>query len=192
MKKLAIVVLAAWSGILGARASRPPAALANGWTDPVEVRHELMRCVSYRARLAGDFLVIQTMHEPGWHTYAMDNKLRAKEKLAGKESLGIDGPTEIKVTGGLQVVGPWYQSPPKDYSKPDILWYTFGFEGQSEFAVKVRRAGAGPARIAIEGQACTPKICKQIDVEISLPAPAHKTGAVGPAIDLKSLVRVRQ
>ncbi len=68
------------------------------WTSPVEVRHDVQKCVSYRARLTGDFLVIQATHEAGWHTFAMDNKLRAQEKLAGKRSLGIDSPTEIAVT----------------------------------------------------------------------------------------------
>ena len=67
------------------------------WTSPVEVRHDVQKCVSYRARLSGEFLVIQATHEAGWHTYAMDNKLRAQEKLAGKRSLGIDSPTEIVV-----------------------------------------------------------------------------------------------
>ena len=40
--------------------------------------------------------------QPGWHTFAMDNERRAAEKLAGKTSLGIDQPTQIKVSGGLR------------------------------------------------------------------------------------------
>ena len=80
---------------------------AGDWTDPVEVRHDLKRCVSYRARLKAQFLVIEVTHEPGWHTYAMDNKQRAQKKLAGRRSLGIERSTEIEVTEGLELAGPW-------------------------------------------------------------------------------------
>ncbi len=137
--------------------------------------------------MAGEFLVVQATVEPGWHTFAMDNKQRAEEKLAGRESLGIDAPTEIKVTQGLEAAGPWYQSPPKDFSKPDLRWFSWGFEEQAVFVTRIRRSGAGPAQIAVRGQACTETICKQIDVAIPLPL-----GAAGrPDIDLKALVRVR-
>jgi len=177
----AMIVLVACTG----------AARAGDWTDPVEVRHDLKRCVSYRARLAGEYLVVQATHEAGWHTYAMDNKQRAEEKLAGRQSLGIDGPTEIKLTQGLEAAGPWYQSPPKDLSRPELQWFTWGFDGQALFVAKVRRSGAGPARIAIGGQACTETTCKKIDVAISLPLAASNTNADPSDIDLEALVRVR-
>src|SRR6185436_14970187 len=98
------------------------AAQAADWTEPVDIRYDTKKCVSYRARLNGDLLVIQATHEPGWHTVAMDNTRRAAEKLAGKRSLGVDTPTEFKLGKGLEVVGPWYQSPPKDLSKPELQW----------------------------------------------------------------------
>lgn len=177
----AIIVLAA-AGVGTAR--------AGDWTDAVEVRHEVDRCVSYRARLTGPYLVVQATHEPGWHTYAMDNKQRAEEKLAGKRSLGIDRPTEIRLTQGLEVVGPWYQSPPKDFSKPELNWFTWGFEGQVLFVAKVRRSGAAPARLAVRGQACTDVTCKNIDVAMSVPL-AGVTEADGLGIDIKSLAQVR-
>jgi len=161
---------------------------AGDWTRPVEVHHDVQKCVSYRARLTGDFLVIQATHETGWHTYTMDNKLRAQEKLAGKRSLGIDGPTEIAVTQGLELAGPWYQSVPKELSKPELRWYSWGFEGQALFAAKVRRVGAGPATVAVRGQACSDTTCKNIEVAISVPI-SNTTGK--PDIDLKSLVQVR-
>jgi len=164
------------------------AARAGDWSEAVEVRHEFKPRVSYRARLDGEFLVVQARLEPGWHTFAMDNKQRAEEKLAGRQSLGIDGPTEIRLDQGLEAVGPWYQSPPKDFSKPELRWFSWGFDGQALFVTKVRRYGAGPARIAVQGQACTETICKQIDVELAVPLGAN-TGASG--IDRKSLVRVR-
>ncbi len=164
---------------------------ASNWTDAIDVRHELKRCVSYRARLSGEYLVIQATHEPGWHTFAMDNKRRAEEKLAGKQSLGVDLPTEIRASQGLQLVGPWHQSPPKEFSRPELQWFSWGFEGQALFAAKVRYVGPGPARIEVEGQACTAAICKKVDVEISLPLGSGSTNGGPSDIDLKSLVRVR-
>ena len=158
------------------------------WTSPVEVRHDVQKCVSYRARLTGDFLVVQATHEAGWHTYAMDNKLRAQEKLAGKRSLGIDSPTEIVFAEGLELDGPRYQSVPKDLSKPELRWYSWGFEGQALFVAKVRRVGSGPASLAVRGQACSDAICKNIDLTISIPL----GGTAGKSdIDFKSLVQVR-
>jgi hypothetical protein len=164
---------------------------AGDWTNPVEVRHEQSRCVSYRAKVAGEFLVIQATLEPGWHTFAMDNKQRAQEKLAGRRSLGIDLPTEIKLTGGLELAGPWYQSSPKDFSKPELRWFSWGFEAQALFVAKVRRLGAGPARIAVRGQACGEAVCKNIDVEIPVPLSGTNTNANTSDIDFKTLVQVR-
>src|SRR5882672_8991161 len=171
------------------------AAVASGagpgaWTDPVEVRHEETLSLSYRARLDGPFLVVQATIEPGWHTFAMDNRQRAEEKLAGRKSLGIDHPTEITLTGGMAMAGPWYQTPPKDFSRPELRWFSWGFERQALFAAKVQPAGAGAVRMAVRGQACTDTICKNIDVTILLP-PGKTTAAGSSEIDLNSLVRVR-
>jgi hypothetical protein len=164
-------------------------ARAAEWSSAVEVRHEENLCVSYQARVDGPFLVVRTTLESGWHTFAMDNKQRAEEKLAGKRSLGIDHPTEIVLTGGLAAVGPWYQSPPKDFSHPELRWYSWGFERQAFFVTKIRRMGAGPGRIAIKGQACTETTCKNIDVALSFPLAASDTNP--SEIDLKNLIQVR-
>jgi len=163
---------------------------AGAWTDPVEVRHEETLCLSYRARLDGPFLVVQATLEPGWHTFAMDNKQRAEEKLAGKKSLGIDHPTEIALTGGMEAAGPWYQTPPQDFSRPELRWFSWGFERQAQFAVKIRRSGTEVVRVAVRGQACTDTICKNIDVTISLPPAKAPTGDVSE-INLNNLIRVR-
>jgi hypothetical protein len=165
------------------------AALASEWSAPVHVLHELQPCVTYRAKLDGEFLVIQAAIQPGWHSFAIDNERRAAEKLAGKPSLGIDQPTQIKVQNGLEVAGAWYQTPPRDFSKPELRWYSWGFEQQAVFATKVRRTGSGPAQIEIRGQACTDKTCKNIDVSLSLPVPA--TAQASTTVDLKTLVHVR-
>ena len=164
---------------------------AGDWTEQVEVRHQERRCVSYRAKQDGQFLVIQATLDPDWHTFAMDNRERAAEKLAGRRSLGIDLPTEISITQGLEVTGPWFQSPPKDFSKPEMRWFSWGFENQALFVAKVRRSGAGPARIAIRGQACTETSCKNIDVALSVPLAGAGTDADTSGIDVKTLIQVR-
>jgi hypothetical protein len=162
---------------------------AGEWSAPVDVLHELKPCVTYRARIDGEFLVIEAALQPGWHTFAIDNEQRAAEKRAGKPSLGIDQPTQVKLVNGLELTGPWYQSPPKDFSRPQLRWFSWGFEQQARFAAKVRRSGSGPAQIGIRGQACTETVCKNIDVSLSLIA----AGATkDPSdIDLKTLVQAR-
>ena len=154
-----------------------------------DVLHEMKPCLTYRAKLDGDLLVIEASIQPGWHTFAIDNERRASEKLAGKPSIGIDQPTQIKVSGGLQVAGPWYETAPKDFSKPEMRWYSWGFEQQATFAAKVHRTGSGNAEVEIRGQACTTTTCKNIDVSLSLPAAPGDRGATH--VDLKSLVQVR-
>jgi hypothetical protein len=165
------------------------AAAAGPWSAPVEVRHDDNLCLAYRARIDGDYLVIQASIQPGWHTFSMDNRRRAEEKLAGKKSLGIDHPTEFKLTGGLELAGSWYQTPPADFSKPELRWFSWGFEKQAVFAARVRRKGAGPVEVGVRGQACTDSVCKNIDVAIPVQAP----GALqAPASELKleQLVKV--
>jgi hypothetical protein len=172
-------------GVAGARAERPAE-----WTDPVEVRHEENLCLSYRARLEGSLLIVRATIESPWHTFAMDNKQRALEKLGGKKSLGIDRPTEISLTG-LEQVGPWYQSTPKDFSRPQLRWFSWGFERQALFATKIHRSGAASARIAVRGQACTDTTCKNIDVAILVPLAEAKTDADSSGFSLKELIQVR-
>jgi len=164
---------------------------AGDWTAPVEVHHDLTRCVSYRARLAGEQLAIEATLEPGWHTFAMDNKRRAQEKLGGRRSLGIDQPTEIKLADGLELAGSWYQSPPKDFSKPELRWFSWGFEGHALFVARVRRLGPGPASIAVHGQACSETICKNVDVGIPVPLSPPDEKDRLDTIDLKTLVTVQ-
>jgi hypothetical protein len=187
MMRLDVRALLPWL-LAGIAAAGSDTCWAGDWTAPVEVLHEHQRCISYRARLNGEFLEIQATIEPGWHTFAMDNKQRAAVKLAGKRSLGIDAPTEISPAEGLELAGPWYQPEPKDFSKPDLRWYSWGYEQEARFVVKTRRSGPGPARIAIRGQACTETICKNIEVELSLPI--EPLPAAAPEGLLKGLVEV--
>ncbi|MDQ6706341.1 MAG: hypothetical protein M3Z85_10250 [Acidobacteriota bacterium] len=165
------------------------AAWAGAWTEPVRVTYDDKPCISYRARMNGDYLEVQATVEPGWHTFAMDNKRRQQEKLAGKPSLGIERQTEIVAAKGLALSGPWFQSQPKDLSKPEIRWFTWGFEQQALFAAKAKRAGAGPAQVTVRGQACSADICKNIDVSLTVP-PNTKKAADSTPVDLKALVQV--
>jgi hypothetical protein len=172
-------------------AARAWAAQPGDWSAAVEVRHEDELCVAYQARLDGGFLVVRAAVGSGWHTFAMDNKQRAEEKLAGKPPLSIDRSTEITPATGLKTVGPWYQSPPQDFSRPELRWFSWGFDRQALFAVKIRRLGAATARLALRAQACTQTICKNIDVTLALPL-ANSNRQAGPSsIDFKTLVQVR-
>ena len=164
-------------------------AWAAAWTAPVQVTYDDKLCISYRARVNGGYLEVQAAVEPGWHTFAMDNKRRQQEKLAGKPSLGIERPTEIAVTKGLALSGPWFQSAPKDFSKPEIRWYSWGFEQQALFVAKAKRTGASPAQITVRGQACSADICKNIDISLTIPVDTKKPADAAP-VDLKTLVQV--
>lgn len=161
--------------------------LAGPWSAPVDVLHELKPCVTYRGRFDAGYLVIEAVLQPGWHTFTVDNEERAAQKRAGKPSLGIDQPTQITAGSGLQFAGPWYQLPPKDFSKPALRWYSWGFENQALFVAKVQRAGKGPVQVQIRGQACTDTKCKNVDVSLSVPP--GEPGKATPEINLKTLVQ---
>src|SRR5689334_13269658 len=138
------------------------AAQPGGWSDAVEVRHDDDLCISYQAKVDGPYLLVRATVAPGWHTFAMDNKRRVDEKLAGKPALSVDRPTEITASAGLQPIQPWYQSPPKDFSHPELRWFSWGFERQAIFATKVRRSSGATAHLTLRGQACTDSLCKNI------------------------------
>jgi hypothetical protein len=159
----------------------------DGWSPSVEARRRNLKVASYRAKLAGDTLLVEVTHEPGWHSYALDNLERAKKK-ATEPLLGIEKSTRIVLGGGLRTAGKWRQSPPKDLSQPEINWFTWGFEGTALFAVKIQRSGkAKEAVITINGQACKETTCVIIDdLEIRLPLNASSSEKI--SFDLASLI----
>jgi hypothetical protein len=161
---------------------------AADWSQPAEVRYEEAVVISYTARLDGPYLVIRANLGQGWHTFALDNVQRVEEKLAGKPALSMDRSTEIAVAG-VQVEGPWHQSPPKDFSRPNLRMFSFGYDRDALFAVKVRATGAGSAKLRIRGQACTETVCKNIDVPLTVGVP----GKPGTPAELKlnELVQAR-
>jgi hypothetical protein len=166
------------------------AALASAadWSRPAEVRHEDALVISYTARLDGPYLVVRANIGQGWHTFALDNVQRVEEKLAGKPALSMDHSTEIAVSG-VQVEGPWHQSAPKDFSRPELRMFSFGYDRDAVFAAKVRRAGAGPAKLRIRGQACTETVCKNIDVPLTVALPVK--AATSAEVKLHELVQAR-
>lgn len=137
------------------------------------VSHRGEVVVTYRARLAGEQLVVEARHQPPWHTYAMDNLERAQQ-ASGKPEPETELPTRIEVSGGLEVTGGWRQTPPEELSQPEIRWYTWGFSDVAWFAVPVERQSGTQARVSISGQACTESQCARIDdlvLVVSLDAP---------------------
>jgi len=150
-------------------------ASAADWSQPAEVRHEDELVISYVARLDGSNLVVRATLGDGWHTFALDNVQRVNERLAGKPALSMDRSTEIVATSGLEIEGPWRQSPPKDFSRPQLRMFSFGYDHDALFAARVRATNGGPAKLRVRGQACTQTVCKNIDVTLTVAVPAKPT-----------------
>ena len=157
--------------------------MAAGWGAPVEVRVDDEVCATYEAKLAGDELVVRVKLGKGWHTFAMDNAVRAAEALKGKKSLGMDQPTRVTLGEGLTVAGPWKQTAPQDFSKPELRIFTWGYEGEAVFVAPVKKAGE-LGKIGVKAQACTASICKNIDVKLEV-------GMAGEKVEGAGLVQVR-
>lgn len=153
------------------------AADESGWSKAVIVRQGPEQIVRFQARIHGGYLLVRSIHEDGWHTYAMDNELRAAEALRGKMSLGIEQGIEITVTSGLELDGRWLQTEPHDLSRPELRWYTYGFEKTSLFACRVKSLTADPVVLRISGQACSGDTCCQVDVELQLAGIKQTTDA---------------
>ena len=159
---------------------------AETWGPAAVVSHDDHPCVTYRARVAGGYLVVEVKLEPGWHTFAMDNDKRAAAKLAGKKALAVDKPTQVQPEG-IEITGPWLQSQPKDFSQPELRLFSWGFEGEALFVAPAKgfvapaKASAdSAARVRIKGQACTQVVCKNVDVVAD--APVVKVGASSPSL----------
>ena len=140
--------------------------------------------VSYAARIEGDWLVVDVLHEPGWHTYAMDNVLRARE-VTGKARPDTELPTEITPSPEIELAASWRQTAPTELSQPELRWYTWGFADRSFFAARVRRADPG-SWVQVDAQACTDRLCAMVD---GLRVPVTRSG--GRSVDPGSLAPVR-
>ena len=148
-------------------------AAANGTED--STREEVWLgdhlAVSYAARIEADWLIVDVQHEPGWHTYAMDNVLRAAE-VTGKDKPDTELPTRITPSPEIELESPWRQTAPTELSQPDLRWYTWGFEERSFFAARVLRAGSG-GWVQVDAQACTDQLCAMVD---GLRVPVTRSG----------------
>ncbi|MDK1022193.1 MAG: hypothetical protein QGD90_11220 [Candidatus Hydrogenedentes bacterium] len=144
-------------------------AAAQDWSDSEVVRRRAEPVVTYRAKLDGDFLLLEAAHAKGWHTYALDNVERAR-KRSGREHPETELPTRIEVAGGLKIIGNWFQSKPEDLSQEVIRWYTWGFSRRAIFAVRVERLEGEKALVTINAQACDATTCQMVrDVVLTLP-----------------------
>ena len=166
-------------------------AHASEWSEAQPIVRREGVVVSYRARLAGDTLVVEVKHAKGWHTYSMDNIERARRKT-GKEKPDTELPTRIAVEGGLEVTGAWRQTRPKDLSQEDIFWYTWGFEDVALFATPVRRTEGEAATVTVNAQACNATSCSMVDgLQITLDLGPTEADPLGEdAFDHSDLVEV--
>ena len=144
----------------------------------MEVRVDDEVCATYEAKLAGEELVVRVKLGKGWHTFAMDNALRAAEALKGKKALGMDQPTKVTGGDGLTMTGPWKQTAPTDFSKPELRIFTWGYEGEAVFVVPVKKTGE-VGKIGVKAQACTASICKNIDVKVDVGSAGEKVEGAG-------------
>lgn len=150
--------------------------------------------VKYEAAVAGGYLFVRATHKANWHTYAMDNKLRAEAALDGKKSLGVEQGTKISVEG-LTLEDAWLQSKPHDYSKPELRWFTYGFEKTALFACPVKATEEDPVTVVVRAQVCSGQSCRPVRSQIVIPAnsaeDARKERAAAEQI-VESLISVRK
>lgn len=158
------------------------ASAAADWSQPAEVRHEDALVIGYTARVDGPYLVVRANIAQGWHTFALDNVQRVQEKLAGKPALSMDRSTEIAMAGA-PIEGPWLQTPPKNFSRPELRMFSFGYDREVIFAVKLRPASLKTIALRIRGQACTETVCKNIDVPLTVLVPSKRGKPVGIRLD---------
>jgi hypothetical protein len=138
------------------------------WSKAAEVRDGSQSVVRFQARIDCDYLVVRAIHEKEWHTYAMDNQARGTKALQGRKSLGIEQGVEIKVKSGLILDDHWLQSRPRDLSKPELRWYTYGFDRTAVFACRIKTVTAEPIVVQIRGQACSGESCRTIDAVLEI------------------------
>ena len=159
-------------------------AAVDTWGPASVVSHDDKPCVTYRAQVAGGYLLVDVKLEPGWHTFAMDNDKRASAKLAGKKALALDKPTHV-LPEGFEISGPWRQPEPKDFSQPELRIFSWGFEGEALLVAPVKASTTG--RVRVTGQACTQSVCKNIDLVVQAPL----VKAAAPLPSLADLVAVQ-
>lgn len=138
------------------------------WSSTETIQKGQEIAVEYRATIANKHLIIEAKHHTVWHTYALDNPQRAHQ-LKGKKG-NQELPTQFKLPEEIQVMGSWKQTTPNDYSKPEIHWHTWGFEGTSYFAIELAKTPIAPIEIGIRSQACDATSCAgTFDMKVEVP-----------------------
>ncbi|MGJ8672180.1 Trx7/PDZ domain-containing (seleno)protein [Rubritalea sp.] len=141
------------------------------WSATEAIRKGNEIAVEYRATITNKHLIIEAKHHKGWHTYALNNPQLAI-KLKGKVG-DQDLPTAITLPSNIKPSQGWLQSPPNDYSKPEIHWYTWGFEGTSYFAIALDEMPKQAIEVGIRSQACTSESCAgTFDMTLKVPPPS--------------------
>ena len=156
--------------LLGVGVAAPAAAQEGEEPAPQEVWFGDDIAVTYAARIESDWLIVEVRHEPGWHTYAMDNVERASE-ATGRDRPDTELPTRMTPSPEIELASPWRQTDPTDLSQPDIRLYTWGFEERAFFAARVERADPG-GWMQVDAQACTDRLCAMVD---ALPVPVTRS-----------------
>jgi hypothetical protein len=64
------------------------------------------------------------------------------------------------------------QSEPRDLSKPELRWFTFGFDKSAYFVSRIDRVESDEIVLRIRGQACSGETCRPIELEIQVQAKA--------------------
>jgi DsbC/DsbD-like thiol-disulfide interchange protein len=154
---------------------------AGEWSAPAQIEHNDRVAIEYRARFDGAHLLVEIRPEPGWHTYAMDNRQRQAAALKGRKSLGSEKPTTVAAGEGLTITGPWRQSPPEDFSKPEIQFYSYGFARPSLLAAPAKTS-AKTAEVTVKGQACSESVCLPVHATLTVDL------APGTPADLSGLI----
>ena len=144
--------------------------------------------VSFEVKLVGDYLIVEASHATGWHTYSMDNAVRAREAAGDQKILGVEQGLEIAISGGVKPVTPWRQSKPKEFTDLDQKWFSFGFDGKAIFARKVEPNGAKDVFVEIRGQVCNSQTCRPVNVGLRIPNVKDSKSK----LDLDQLVEVKQ
>jgi hypothetical protein len=80
----------------------------------------------------------------------------------------------------VETDGSWLQTKPIDLSKPELRWFTFGFERTSFFACPIKTLSTDSAELRIRGQACNGETCCNVDVTLALQIEADDAGRRAP------------
>ncbi|MEM7674304.1 MAG: hypothetical protein AAF212_13250 [Verrucomicrobiota bacterium] len=148
------------------------------WSPAAAAYYGDLAVVRYRAAMFGNTLVVEASHADTWKTYAIDNAKRSKEAFG--ENAQHENPTVINLPETVAPKDPWRQTRPKDYSKPGMNWFTWGFEGKAYFSIELESWPKEGFEIIVSAQVCDPKSCAMAN-NLVLTVPAENNAGASPA-----------